>query len=292
MGAVRVPAPALLGFLLLAAAGSAPAADVRPAGEWDSPLGRIRISGDGTTFRGTLVAPVARCALAEGAEVLRATLLDDSLAGELRVCLSGPSCAPSAWSSAVLLVGKDRLAGAVHVKEAGCRASAAGKQGGVTFTRVESARGSTGSPRTDSGSRRTDSASRRARARALLRDGAAHLHEGAFERARERFLEAIDADARVPEAYNGVGVTFRMRNDLAEALAWYKKALAIDPDFGDAWYNMACVYALQGKHALALRYLQIAALNGYATAAGIDGDPDLDALRTDPAYRALVQARM
>jgi Tfp pilus assembly protein PilF len=221
---VRVPAPALLGLLLLAAAGSAPAAEVRPAGEWDSPL-------------------------------------------------------------AVLLVGKDRLAGAVHVEEAGCRAAAAGKQGGVTFTRVESARDSTGSPRTDSGSRR-------ARARALLRDGAAYLHEGAFERARERFLEAIDADARVPEAYNGVGVTFRMRNDLAEALAWYKKALAIDPDFGDAWYNMACVYALQGEQALALRYLQIAALNGYATAAGIDGDPDLDALRADPAYRALVQARM
>jgi TPR repeat protein len=306
MGAVRVPAPALLGFLVLAAAGSAPAADVRPAGEWDSPLGRIRISGDGTTFRGTLVAPVPRCALAEGAEVLRATLLDDSLAGELRVCLSGPRCASSAWSNAVLLVGTDRLAGAVHVKEGGCRAAAAGKQGGVTLTRVESARGSTGSPRTDSasrrtdsasrrtdsGSRRTDSGSRRARALALLRDGAAHLHEGAFERARERFLEAIEADARVPEAYNGVGVTFRMRNDLAEALAWYKKALAIDPDFGDAWYNMACVYALQGEQALALRYLQIAALNGYATAAGIDGDPDLDALRADPAYRALVQARM
>ena len=66
-----------------------------------------------------------------------------------------------------------------------------------------------------------------------------------------------------------------MRNDLDRALEWYKKALVVDPDFGDAYYNMACVYALQGQKELALRYLQIAALNGYASAEGIDADPDL-----------------
>ena len=70
-----------------------------------------------------------------------------------------------------------------------------------------------------------------------------------------------------------------MRNDLARALEWYKKALAVDPDFGDAYYNMACVYALEGQKEMALRYLQIAALNGYATAEGIDGDPDLESVR-------------
>ncbi len=83
-----------------------------------------------------------------------------------------------------------------------------------------------------------------------------------------------------------------MRNDLPAALGWYKKALAVDPDFGDAYYNMACVYALQGERELALRYLQIAALNGYASAEGIDADPDLAALREEPAYEALVKARL
>ena len=55
---------------------------------------------------------------------------------------------------------------------------------------------------------------------------------------------------------------------------------------------MACAYALGGRTDLALRYLQIAALNGYATAGGIDGDPDLESLRAEPAYRALVRAKM
>jgi tetratricopeptide (TPR) repeat protein len=91
---------------------------------------------------------------------------------------------------------------------------------------------------------------------------------------------------------NGVGVTYRMRNDLPAALEWYKKALAVDPDFGDAYYNMACVYALQDRKDLALRYLQIAALNGYASAEGIDADPDLVSLHGEPAYRSLVKARL
>ena len=118
------------------------------------------------------------------------------------------------------------------------------------------------------------------------------MNEGNFEAARRRFLEAIDVDGAIPEAYNGVGVTYRMRNDLPRALEWYKKALGVDPDFGDAYYNMACVYALDGQKELALRYLQIAALNGYATAEGIDGDPDLESVREQPGYRALVRTRM
>jgi len=102
----------------------------------------------------------------------------------------------------------------------------------------------------------------------------------------------VALDPRLPEAYNGVGVTWRMRDDFPAALEWYKKALGVDPDFGDAYYNMACVYALSGQPELALRYLQIAAVNGYATAEGIGEDPDLASLRELPAWQALVRARM
>jgi tetratricopeptide (TPR) repeat protein len=82
-----------------------------------------------------------------------------------------------------------------------------------------------------------------------------------------------------------------MRNDLPRALGWYKRALAVDPDFGDAYYNVACVYALEGRKDMALRHLQIAALNGYATADGIDADPDVEGLRGEPGHRALVRAK-
>jgi tetratricopeptide (TPR) repeat protein len=269
-------------FGLAALAASAQARAAAPAvdGEYESPLGRIRVVGDGATFRGVLLEPSELCPFRAGDEVLRATLLDDSLAGQVRVCLAGKSCrAREEWASAVLLAAGGRLAGAVHVAAKGCRGPL-GRNGGVAFVRL----GTSTTSSTEKGAR--------ARARALIRDGAARLHEGRFEAARGRFLDAIDVDPAVPEAYNGVGVTYRMRNDLPRALEWYKRALAVDPDFGDAYYNMACVYALEGRRELALRYLQIAALNGYATADGIDGDPDLEALRGEPGYRALVRARM
>jgi tetratricopeptide (TPR) repeat protein len=201
----------------------------------------------------------------------------------VRVCLAGKACgAREAWGSAVLLVQDVGLSGAVHVEAEGCRAPV-GKRGGVLFRRVNAT--PTANPAARS---RPD----RAKARRLVREGAAWLSEGNFEKARRQFLDAIAVDATIPEAYNGVGVTYRMRDDLPRALDWYKKALAVDPDFGDAYYNMACVYALQGSKDLSLRYLQIAAMNGYATAHGMDEDPDLERVRGEPGYRALVKARM
>jgi hypothetical protein len=290
------------------AAGPAARADgPRVDGDYESPFGRVRVTSRGATYRGVLVAASDICGFKEGDEVLRATLLDDSLAGQVRVCLAGRACkARDEWSSAVLLASGERLSGAVHVAAKGCKAPL-GKNGGVAFVRVagEGEREvaittSTPTARSPSTPTATSTATKkrkpdgaaRAKAREILRDGAAYLQEGSFEAARRRFQEAIEVDDAIPEAYNGVGVTYRMRDDLSRALEWYKKALTVDPDFGDAYYNMACVYALEGQKEMALRYLQIAAMNGYATAEGIDGDPDLEPLRAEPGYRALVRAKM
>ena len=279
---------------LLAAAATAQAQGPRVEGDYESPLGRVRVTGTGATFRGVLVAASDLCNFRDGDEVIRATLLDDSLAGQVRVCLAGKGCrARDEWSSAVLLASGERLSGAIHVGSKRCRAPL-GKNGGIAFVRVSDRPAPTpaapppASPKPGKGA----GAAARAQARELLRDGGAWLSEGNFESARRRFLEAIDVDDGIPEAYNGVGVTYRMRNDLPRALEWYKKALTVDPDFGDAYYNMACVYALEGRKEMALRYLQIAAMNGYATAEGMDGDPDLEAVRDEPGYKALVRTKM
>jgi hypothetical protein len=223
--------------------------------------------------------------------VLKATLLDDSLAGEVRLCQTG-CAATEAWAKGVLLVGVKGFSGAVHVA-AGCQAPV-GKNGGLAFTRAAPARpaGSPAPKVKPPPPPPPATAGAVEQARAAMRDGATWLGEGNFEKARARFEEAVALAPRLPEAYNGVGVSYRGRGDFKAALDWYKKALAIDPDFGDAYYNMACVYALSGQPDLALRYLQIAAVNGYATAEGIGEDPDLASLRELKAYQALVRAKM
>src|SRR5512138_847666 len=106
-----LPRTAALGLLVAATAAGADAPAV--GGEYDSAIGRVRVGGDGTTFRGVLVAPSRACAFRAGDEVLRATLLDDSLAGQVRVCLSGRRCAArEEWASAVLLADAAGLSGA------------------------------------------------------------------------------------------------------------------------------------------------------------------------------------
>ncbi len=98
---MSLPRMAALGLLL--ASGGARAGAPSIHGEYDSPLGRVQIEGDGATFRGVLVAPSRACAFPAGDEVLRATLLDDSLAGQVRVCLSGRACrAREEWASAAV----------------------------------------------------------------------------------------------------------------------------------------------------------------------------------------------
>jgi hypothetical protein len=122
----------------------------------------------------------------------------------------------------------------------------------------------------------------------LMTAGKALLDAGRFERARAAFLAAVAQQPARVEAYNGVGVTYYARGDLDEALAWYKRSLDVDPNFGDAFYNMACVYAVDGKKELAFRYLRLAALNGYAGREQIEEDPDLAALRGEPQMAEIV----
>ncbi len=123
----------------------------------------------------------------------------------------------------------------------------------------------------------------------VMEQGAAHMDNGFFERARRSFRQATKLDPTRPEAYNGIGVTYYARNDYEEALRWYKKALEVEPNFGDAYYNMACIYALQRKANLAFRYLHIAALNGFVQPDVLARDPDLTNLRDDPRYQKILR---
>ena len=122
-----------------------------------------------------------------------------------------------------------------------------------------------------------------------MRRAQALLGTGEFEKARKLFRDALQKEPARAEAYNGVGVTFYGRLDYGEALAWYKKALEADPRFGDAYYNMACVYALQGHKPLAFRYLKLAALNRCTQRQLLEEDPDLASLRGDKEMAEILE---
>ena len=262
-------------------------------GEWASPLGKLSLSQHGDAVTGSLIVPAGTCALPSKSQVLKGDLLEDSLSGQIQVCLTG--CASAvAWVPVLLLVSPDGhvLSGTTTLPK-GC-AAPLGRNGSLSLRRisVEATPAHVAArrpppPVEHSPPRENQEA--RAQAEVIARDGEAFQKEGKFESARERFLEAVRIDPLYGEGYNGIGVTFYARNDFKEALRWYKKALAADPGLGDAYYNMACIYALQHDKSLSLRYLRTALRNGFTSRDQMREDSDLASLRPDPQFQALTR---
>jgi len=300
-------------------------------GVWTANGARLELKNENGKVVGRLAAAGGPCSMPPGTELLKGTLLDDSLSAQVRLCVVAEKCgAVDDTAFAVLLVTRT-LTGGVHTK-APCaqdvRALVLRRPGPAMamtppspverLSRTEPPK----SPRVVPNPKHTEIAlntkldsvavgeipgrpvgdaqhppgydprdarkTPKTEADKLLVAGAELLQAGRFERARKLFQDALQKDAQRAEAYNGVGVTFYARGDLDEALAWYKRSLEADPRFGDAFYNMACIYALQEQKELAFRYLRLAALNHYSERELMEKDPDLTSLRTEPQWREIL----
>ncbi len=71
-------------------------------------------------------------------------------------------------------------------------------------------------------------------------------------------------------------------------IEWAERSLAMDPEEPSILYNVACVYALQGMKEDALDCLEKAVKFGFGHREWIVNDTDLESLRDDPRYKALI----
>ena len=261
---------------------------VNVEGRWVTPAGLVEVQKVQSGYKGILAEPAKNCPeLSPGMEVLHGELLDDTFSGELRLCLEGTACTvKESYLSALLVVdaNSERMSGAVERGVEACHARLPGK-GGVALHKA-SARGA--APRPAPKPAPPADPQKVARAQEIMRDAAQYMVEGSFEKARQRFEEAL-AIVPLPEIYNGIGVTYVARRQLKEALVAYKQAVELDPNFGDSYYNMACLYAGDGKPDLALKYLGLSVKNGYAQLEAMEEDHDLDGLRQDPRFQKIMK---
>jgi hypothetical protein len=294
----------LLATLSLAlAAGISATAD----GTWIANGARLRLSTEKGAVVGRLEAADGPCALPVGAEVLRGTLIEDSLGAQVRPCLLSPSCPPGAERALAVLLVTTELVGGVHAKAPcadGVR-SLVLRRPGATEVLEPPPHGERLShtaqpqlapdPVLPAGLAASPDAGQPSLAKPeapaadpLVKKGLSDLAAARFDDALDHFRAAVDLDPRRAEAYAGVGFVHWVRRDYEEAVAWYKRALEADPRFGDTYYNLACLYAVEGRREMALRYLRLAALNGYSDRKQVEKDPDLLSLRDDPELRAIL----
>jgi tetratricopeptide (TPR) repeat protein len=113
-------------------------------------------------------------------------------------------------------------------------------------------------------------------------------------KANRRALEIISKHLQttpddVRALYFGARTLIR-DGQVEQGLEWAERAAAADPEEGVILYNVACIYAQAGRSETALDYLERAVKAGFTRREWITSDHDLEPLRQDQRFQALVQS--
>jgi len=105
-------------------------------------------------------------------------------------------------------------------------------------------------------------------------------------RVAERHLELNPDDARA--LY--LGATALVEAGQRErALEWTRRALAIDPEDPGVLYNVACTYATLGLLDEAIACIEKSVQNGFGHKEWLENDADLDPIRDNPRFQAVLK---
>jgi hypothetical protein len=105
-----------------------------------------------------------------------------------------------------------------------------------------------------------------------------------------RFFESVlKRDAHYTEVVELLGGLYTKHGRIADGLKMDRRLVKLLPQNATAHYNLACSLALLKRKAAALRSLRQAVSLGYTDFDWMQQDPDLDGLKQDPAFNALLE---
>lgn len=102
----------------------------------------------------------------------------------------------------------------------------------------------------------------------------------------QRHLEQEPDDVRA--LYLGGGALVSLGR-VEEGLTLAQRALTIEPNDAGVLYNVACLYSVAGRVPEAIGYLEQALDAGFSQKEWIENDSDLDRLRKEPRFQALMR---
>jgi len=102
----------------------------------------------------------------------------------------------------------------------------------------------------------------------------------------EKHLELNPDDARA--LYLGAGALVQL-GDQERGLDWTRRAYAIDSEDSGVLYNVACAYSNMGRIDDAIACLEKSVQNGFGHREWFENDSDLDPLRNDERFQALMK---
>ncbi len=123
---------------------------------------------------------------------------------------------------------------------------------------------------------------------AWLTSGQIRVKTGDYTSAITAFTHAAAIAPNAVAPLTGLAYAHLKRGSPAEALPYFRKAIEADSSAYSAYYDLACFYSLTGAHDQAFALLEESLKKGLASRTHLDADPDIDPIRKDPRYEALL----
>lgn len=116
------------------------------------------------------------------------------------------------------------------------------------------------------------------------------LREQNPEQALVAFRALVDLDPADSVAWLGLGRSLHTLGRYEEAITANEHAAQSARERGVAYFNMACELALLGRHEEAIDAAEKAVGAGLRTRWSYENDPDLESVRNDPRFQAIIES--
>lgn len=130
----------------------------------------------------------------------------------------------------------------------------------------------------------------------LNQQGLEYASKKDYDKAIDFFKQAIALDNSNPEFHYNLAISYSLKGMIEEEEASYKNVLAIEPDdpktnpvLAHTYFNLACLYALQGNKDQAFANLEkLFIVDPRTLYHYLQSDEDLKSLREDPRFKQLL----
>ena len=115
------------------------------------------------------------------------------------------------------------------------------------------------------------------------------LHRsGRLDDAKGFYKKALMLDSNSVRALNDLGVAYMQGREYSEAQESFEQAIERKPDYVDAYYNLACLYALKGEKTRSLTYLKKAISLDASVREWAKKDRDLENLKRRTEFQKIL----
>ena len=110
-----------------------------------------------------------------------------------------------------------------------------------------------------------------------------------MEDAKGFYKKALMLDPNSVKVLNDLGVAYMQGRDYVEAQESFEQAIQRKPDYVDAYYNLACLYALKGEKIRSLTHLKKAISLDALVREWAKKDRDLQNLKGQTEFQEIIE---